>query len=149
MEKYSNELNECFSKGLLKKTIPKSRDSKRDILQAEHFLEEADDLIDLGKKEFGMIAMYNSIFHAGRAILNLDGIKEKSHHCLQKYLEEKKIFNKEEIELFDILRVKRHQIQYDLEKIIINENLEELYNQVEAFIEKVKKEIDYKENPTQ
>ena len=143
METYSSELNDCFVKGLLKKTIPKSRDSKRDILQAEHFLQEADDLIDIGKKEFAMIALYNSVFHAGRSVLHMDGIKEKSHHCLQKYLEEKHLFSKEEIDLFDILRIKRHKIQYDLEKAIINENLEELYNQVEGFIEKVKKVINY------
>jgi uncharacterized protein (UPF0332 family) len=148
METYSNELNNCFKKGELKKTIPNLRDSKQDIKQAEFFLSEAEDLIDLGKKEFVMLALYNTVFHAGRAILNIQGIKERSHYCLQKYLSENSTLTQEDIYLFDKLRIKRTKIQYDLEKTSITENLDELYNHVEDFIEKVKKEINYKENPT-
>jgi uncharacterized protein (UPF0332 family) len=144
METFSNEINECFEKGLLKRTIPKSRDSQKDIKQAEHFLEEAYDLIELDKKEFVMIALYNSAFHAGRAILHKNGIKEKSHYCLQKYLETKKSLT-EYIDLFDKLRTKRNKIQYDLDRTIIYEDLDELYNTTEEFIEKIKKEIE-KEN---
>jgi hypothetical protein len=36
--------------------------------------------------------------------------------------------------LFDQLRVKRQEIQYEFTKKYLNENIEELYNQTEEFI---------------
>ena len=58
------------------------------------------------------------MFHAARAILFLDGFREKSHACVARYLEEKYVktgkLNKKWVELLDHSREIRHNDQYDL-----------------------------------
>ncbi|MCP8321946.1 MAG: HEPN domain-containing protein, partial [archaeon] len=39
------------------------------------------------KKRMSIIASYNTVFHAARALLFKDGIKEKSHWAVARYLE--------------------------------------------------------------
>lgn len=145
MAKSLNELEECFEKGLLKKIQKNKGFALQDIKQAEFFLNEAYDLIHIKKKEMSAIALYNAVFHAARAILFKDGIKEKSHYCLQKYLEQnyekQKLLDSNDISLFDILRGIRQEVQYNVTRIKLEENLNELYNKTEEFIEKTKKII--------
>lgn len=137
-----SEVDQCFERGLLKRTAKSKSIAMQDIKQAEFFLNEAHDLINLKKKEMGAIALYNAAFHAARALLYRDGVKEKSHYCLQKYLEEK--YEKtgqikpEHISLFDLLRGIRQEVQYNVTKIKFEENLEELFDRTEQFIEKIK-----------
>lgn len=89
------------------------------------------------------IALYNAVFHAARALLYRDGVKEKSHYCLQKYLEEKyekqKLLAAEDVSLFDVLRGIRQEVQYNVTRIKFEEDLNELYDKTEQFIEKIKK----------
>ncbi len=70
-----SEVDECFKRGLLKRTIKSSSLAMQDIKQAEFFLNEALDLINLKKREMGSIALYNAAFHAARALLYRDGVK--------------------------------------------------------------------------
>ncbi|MFH0954873.1 MAG: HEPN domain-containing protein [Candidatus Micrarchaeota archaeon] len=137
-----NPLDDCFAKGLLKKTPKNITLAKEDLKQAEFFLNEAEDLLKLKKKEMACLALYNAVFHAARALLFKDGIKERSHYCLQKYIEEEygksSQFSAEQIALFDILRGLRQEIQYGVSKVKFEENLAELFDQAEKFIEKSK-----------
>lgn len=137
------ELEACFEKGLLKKIAPNKSLAFQDLKQAEFFLDEAFDLIKIKKKEMTAIALYNAVFHAARALLYRDGIKEKSHYCLQKYLEEKyekqKLLAPEEVSLFDVLRGIRQEVQYNVSRVKFEEDLGELYDRTEQFIEKIKK----------
>jgi len=70
-------------------------------------------------------------------------VKEKSHYCLQKYLESKAEQTSniipEDAELFDRLRAMRQEVQYDLTKYVFEEDLTLLYNCTLEFIERVKK----------
>ncbi|MFA4855080.1 MAG: HEPN domain-containing protein [archaeon] len=137
------EVDDCFEKGLLKKITPSKNLAFQDIKQAEFFLDEAFDLIKIKKREMTAIALYNSVFHAARALLYRDGVKEKSHYCLQKYLEEKyekqKLLDAENVSLFDVLRGIRQEVQYNVTRVKFEEDLDELYDRTEQFIEKVKK----------
>lgn len=58
------------------------------------------------------------MFHSARAILFLDGYREKSHACVARYLEEqyvhKKKLEKRWVELLDHHREIRHEDKYDL-----------------------------------
>ncbi len=138
-----SQVSDCFEKGLLKRTEKSKSLASQDIRQAEFFLSEAYDLTNLKKKEMALIAMYNAAFHAGRALLYIDGVKEKSHYCLQKYLEEKYgktgKLDPKDLSLFDLLRGIRQEVQYSVTKTKIEENLNDLYNKTEKFIEKIKK----------
>ena len=117
----------------------------QDLSQAEFFLDEANDLLGIKKKEMAVIALYNAVFHAGRALLFKDGIKEKSHLCLQKYLEEEyektSRLKPEDVALFDVLRGIRQEVQYGVTKIKVCEDLADLSERTEQFIQKVEKII--------
>jgi uncharacterized protein (UPF0332 family) len=139
-------IEECFQKKQLIKIIKSKQIALEDLERAEKFLGDGIDLAETDKKEMAFLALYQAIFHAARAILFKDGVKEKSHYCLQKYLEEKysKLFTPEELALFDILRGIRQQIQYDIRKPQITQNPAELTDRTEQFIEKTKKHIKEK-----
>jgi len=138
-----SEVQDCFEKGLLKKTAKNKNLALQDLQQAEFFLNEAFDLLSLKKKEMAALALYNAVFHACRALLFKDGVKEKSHYCLQKYLEEnfekKGLLSPDDISLFDILRGIRQEVQYDVSKAEFSEDLNELYDKTEGLVEKAKK----------
>ena len=89
-----------------------------------------------------LIALYNAAFHAARALLYNEGFKEKSHYCLQKFLEEnfqkKGLLSSKDIALFDALRGLRQEIQYDVYRTQVEEDLNELCGKTEEFIEKIK-----------
>ncbi|MFH1586319.1 MAG: HEPN domain-containing protein [Candidatus Diapherotrites archaeon] len=137
-----SEVARCFKEGLLKRTAKSRNLALQDITQAEFFLNESFDLINLKKKEMASIALYNAAFHAARALLYLDGVKEKSHYCLQKYLEEeygqKQLLAPSDLSLFDLLKGLRQEVQYNVTKIKIDEDLNEIYDRTEKFIEKIK-----------
>lgn len=146
MVKCLSEVDECFEKGLLKKIEKNKKIALGDVLQAEFFLNEGFDLIHLKKSEMAVIALYNSVFHAARSLLHINGVKEKSHYCLQKYLEEKfgknKPLSDEDLSLFDLLRGMRQEVQYNVSRIEIEDDLDMLYNKSESFIEKIKKIVE-------
>jgi len=141
-----SRVDDCFKEGLLKKVEPNIVFAKRSVDVAKHFLEESYDLIDSSIKDMAMIALYNSCFHAARALLYRDGVKEYSHYCVSKYIEEKYALNElitlKHAIVLDSLREKRNDIQYSLQRPEIDaESLSEIYNEVEDFIEKVEKEL--------
>ena len=140
-----SEVDECFEKGLLKRITKSKSLALQDISQAEFFLNEAFDLINIKKEEMASIAMYNAIFHAARALLYFDGIKEKSHYCLQKYIEEKYekkgLLTPDDLSLFDLLRGIRQEVQYNVTRVKFEQNLAELYDKTENVIEKIKRII--------
>jgi len=80
------------------------------------------------------------------ALLYLEGIKERSHYCLQKYLEQKfgkkGMLGSEELSLFDLLRGIRQEVQYNVAKVKFEEDLNELYGKTEKFIESAKKIVE-------
>lgn len=137
-----SKVEECFKEGLLKKIRPNMQYAEQSIKQAEHFLDEAEELIERNIKDMAFIALYSACFHAARALLFRDGIKERSHYCVSKYIEEKyaekELITIRHAVILDSLREKRNDIQYSLEPLEIEEDLNEVHNEVEAFLEKTK-----------
>ena len=88
------------------------------------------------------LALYNAVFHAARSLLFKDGIKERSHFCLQKYLEEEYAKSKRlsagQTALFDILRSLRQEVQYGVAKVEFEENLDAILEQTGQFVKKCK-----------
>lgn len=136
------KLEECFEQGLLKKIKPNLNYASQSIKQAEHFLKEAEELIEANIKDMAFIALYNASFHAARALLFKDGVKERSHYCVSKYIEakygEKEIIPMQQAIIFDSLREKRNSIQYSLEQPELEEDLNEIFEEVNEFIQKAK-----------
>ncbi len=117
------ELSDCFERKLLTNTSPSTGLARKSLKQAELFLTDAGDLIKIGKERMATIALYNAFFHTARALLFKDGIKERSHFCIARYIEEKyihkKLLNAKFLNYLDILRDARHETQYSLDVLTI------------------------------
>lgn len=136
------ELDNCFNKNLLIKARPERDLARKDLRQAEFFLKEAKELIEIDKYAMAEIALYNAYFHAARSLLFKDGIREKSHFCLARYVEGKysdqKRLDIKFVEALDALREMRHEVQYGLTLAEIDkEELGEYRKICEAFIRQV------------
>ena len=82
-------VDECFDKGLLKRDKPDKDKAIRSIEMAAFKLDKARNLFDKEVFDMALINAYISMFHAGRALLFKDGVREKSHYGLYIYLSEK------------------------------------------------------------
>ncbi len=137
---YLTKLDDCFSKGLLKEGVPNFDLAKKSLKQSEFFLKEAMELLELDKKQIAVISLYNAYFHTARALLFKDGVKERSHYCIARYLEEryidKKLIDVKFLNGFETVMSLRHNVQYSTEKISIDEDLNELSNICEEFMHK-------------
>ena len=115
------ELSDCFAiaKRLLTTTGPSAGLSRKSLKHAEIFLVDAVDLINIDKSRMATIALYNAFFHTARALLFRDGIKERSHFCIARYIEEKYVhkglLRADFLGYLDALRDARHETQYSLE----------------------------------
>jgi len=146
-----SKVEECFEQGLLKKVNPNLNLAEQSIKTAEHFFDESEELIKVEIKDMAFIALYSASFHAARALLFRDGVKERSHYCVCKYIEEKyqepELVTMQQAVILDSLRSKRNDIQYSLEQPELEENLNEIFNEVSAFIERVKEIIKKGKKP--
>lgn len=141
-------VKDCFKKRFLTKTTPSLDLAEKSLRQARFFLGQGEDMIKLDKKEMGVIALYNSFFHTARALLFRDGVKERSHFCIARYIEEmyveKRLINQKFLDHLDVLRDMRHEAQYTVEPITIDEDLNRISEICEKFIGVVEKMITEK-----
>jgi uncharacterized protein (UPF0332 family) len=79
--------------------------------------------------------------HAARTVLFLDGVREKSHACVGRYLEEryakKGTLEKEWVQLFDHHRQVRHDDQYDLSFFSTDEDAEQAARSAGRFLKRM------------
>ena len=108
MRKVKYSVRKLLELGLLRK-IPKSRKkAEESIKTAESWLIEAEKNL--------ILSSYLAMFHSARAVLFLEGFREKSHFAVARFLEstfvERGLLEKEWIELLDYYREIRHADQY-------------------------------------
>ena len=110
-------LDDCFSKGLLKKTSSEPQLAKKALKRAKDILLEIPRAIEADLLEMAQQRIYQAAFHGAKALLYRDGVKERSHYCVAVYLAEKYsgIFPSPFLTLLDELRDIRHELQYGLE----------------------------------
>ncbi|MDD5143761.1 HEPN domain-containing protein [Methanoregula sp.] len=111
-------LDECYERGLLRK-VPASVDKANlSLAQAREWITEAGYDCDADAPRSALIAVYMGYFHAARALLYRDGVREKSHYCIGVYLEsyrEKGLLEDEWVLQFDHMRGLRQNDQYSLD----------------------------------
>ncbi len=129
---------DCFEKGLLKKDIPNEDLAKKSLKQANFFLKETEDLIELNKKQIAVISLYNAFFHVSRSLLFKDGIKERSHYCIARYVDENYKLEKY-LNAYETIMSIRHNVQYATEEVEIDIDLTEFFNICVEFIKEVEK----------
>jgi uncharacterized protein (UPF0332 family) len=132
-------LDDLFKQGLLKKAAKSKELAGKSLEQAAYFLREAQDLAALKKERMAVIALYSAMFHCTRALLYRDGIKEKSHYAVARYLEyeyvEKGIIDRKYVLVLDILRDYRHESLYSLITAAIDTDLKEYVESCRQFTE--------------
>ncbi|WP_424358736.1 HEPN domain-containing protein [Methanocella sp. MCL-LM] len=109
------KLDDCFQKRLLIRTHPDIENAKRSLTLARENLTGAQKNVDIGLYRMAIVFSYTAMFHAARAILYVDGVKERSHECIPLYLREKHPSLKRYAVVLDSYRKNRHDAIYSLE----------------------------------
>lgn len=107
--------DDCLAKGLIRPQTSVEERSTGSLKTARRFLRSARRTEEIQESEMTVIAAYNAIFHAARALLFRKGYVEKSHYCLFQALtelyEDPELLR--EVAKADKIRMSRHQLQYD------------------------------------
>ncbi len=130
-------LQDCYRQGLLKKVKPDPENAKRSIEQSFKGLEDANKNLEIECYNVVIILNYTSMFHAARALLFRDGIKERSHLCIPVYIKAKYPALKRFANMLDSYRMFRHRTIYGLEVTIDKAEAEEAIKTAGEFITEI------------
>ncbi|OPX69644.1 MAG: HEPN domain protein [Methanoregulaceae archaeon PtaB.Bin108] len=123
--------------GLLRKVRPSAKKAAGSLEQARIWLQEAHITHQAGAHRSALVATYMVYFHAARAILFRDGVREKSHGCILLYLESyahRGLIDHTWIEMFDHILSLRHEDQYQLGPEPLPGEIESLLENAPQFI---------------
>ena len=130
-------LEDCYTRGLLRKITPSPENAQRSLSQARIWHREAGITLGAGATRTALVAVYMAYFHAARSILFRDGVREKSHGCIGLYLElyvQKGLLDESWILQFDRVRSLRHEDQYMLGADPSLHEIQDLFDGTESFI---------------
>ena len=130
-------LEECFDRGLLRKSRIDEGVIAKELHNAYRHLENATRCLEEGMYDLAVVSVYTAMFHASRAVLFRDGIKERSHICVVEYLRVNYPDLGEHIAVLDNYRRSRHTMLYGIDVDIMLEDAEEGIKSAMSFIEKV------------
>ena len=133
-------LEKCFADGKLETVLPSVEKSQRSISQARYMLIEAKNAAESDSPVLALSGIYFAMFHAARAVLYGDGIREKSHFCVEKYLESyvsSGTLERKWIALFGRMRERREKNQYDLATPATPEEIRALLILAEKFVDEL------------
>ncbi|MCZ7380230.1 MAG: HEPN domain-containing protein [Candidatus Methanoperedens sp.] len=129
---------ECFRNGLLKRTSPDRENALRSLELSRSNIEDAIENLSIHRYRVVAISSYSSMFHAARAVLFRDGIKERSHECIPVYLKEKYPELETLANILDSYRRFRHDAIYGLDFAIDEKEAKAALNSAKEILEKIK-----------
>ena len=132
------KMAECFQKGLLKRTTPDMENALRSLELSKSNIEDATENMSIHRYRVVAISSYSSMFHAARAILFRDGIKERSHECIPIYLKEKYKDLETIANTLDAYRRFRHDAIYGLNFVIDEQESRVALNSAKDFLERIR-----------
>jgi len=103
-------------------------------------LKESYKNIKSGAYSSAQLSTYLVFFHAARAVLYRDGVREKSHYCIVIYLEAyltKRLLEERWIILFDRMRSNRHAGQYSFQVEPTEEEIKSGIKSAELFLKRI------------
>ncbi len=90
-----------------------------------------------------ILASYEAMFHAAKALLIKDGYREKSHYCVARYIEytysKKGLMGVKLVVMLDSYRELRHQTAYNIEYEATMEEAKEAVKDSETFVKEMVK----------
>ena len=75
-------------RGLLKRTAPDPENARRSLELSMSNIEDSSENLRIRRHRVVIVSSYMAMFHAARAILLRDGVKERSHECIPVYIKE-------------------------------------------------------------
>ncbi len=127
---------------LLKRIAPSRERALKSLERSEKFLKDARNMFDKDLDEMTILAVYESLFHAARAVLFADGYAERSHYAICVYLREKRQdLGLREVNGLDLYRELRHSVAYGLDAKMTPKDSSEAINFAQEFLSAVKKTI--------
>ncbi|TET80611.1 HEPN domain-containing protein [candidate division TA06 bacterium] len=115
-------LKECFDRGLLAKAKPSKNKTKQSLASTRSSLRKARDNTKINNMDVAVVMAYTSMFHAFRALLFADGVKERSHVCMLEYVKKGFPELKDLAKEADAYRRFRHTALYGLEVLVSRED---------------------------
>jgi len=100
---------------MLRRVAPSMEKANGSLNLAASYLDEAQQVAGLGARRISLTGAYMAWFHAARAVLFRDGIREKSHYCIELYLNhyaQSGDLEEEWVLMFSRMRTQRHESQY-------------------------------------
>jgi len=140
----SSDIDKCFKQGLLRRVEPSAVKSTESLAQAREWLSEAEKNIGVETYKSALASIYLAFFHAARAVLFRDGVREKSHYCVGIYLEkyvQQGVLEEEWVMIFDRMRSARHTDQYSFQVHPSSEEVESAFKTAKRFIKRMERLI--------
>lgn len=81
------DFDECIRKGFIKIAPADKNEIEKEIASAKDDIAISDTSLEQGQYKWSIIQSYYSMFHAARALLYSRGYKERSHACIELFLE--------------------------------------------------------------
>ncbi|CAJ36790.1 HEPN domain-containing protein [Methanocella arvoryzae] len=104
-------LDDCYKKGL--KLIDSDAVSARNcLISAASHLDDAEASFNIKRYRLTLTSSYEAMFHAAKALLFMDGVKEHSHICVPVYLREAHPDLEEYANTLDAYRLFREKATY-------------------------------------
>lgn len=132
-------LEDCFASNALKKEEPSNEKALKSLKLSEVYIEKARHTLKSRDFDLTLFCSYTSMFHASRALLFKQGIKERSHVCLIAYVKQNYPELLDEMNLLDSYRRGRHAAVYGLDFIVIEEQAKESIKDARHLVEQIKK----------
>ena len=127
-------IDDCFRRGL-RRASPDSDSAKRSILTAQKHLKDADTIFRAKVYSSTIICSYEAMFHAARAILFKDGVKEHSHVCIPIYLKDAYPDLESYANVLDTYRIYREKVAYGLDVEILEKDARDAIENAREFVE--------------
>jgi len=137
-------VRDCFKEGLLRKTKPSRQYSIKSLDISLSYIQNARDNLKMNNNHLVIFCSYTAMFHAARAVLFRDGIKERSHICTVSYLRETYPRLKRLANQLDAYRRNRHNILYALDFMVSDDEAHQSIEDAKLFYEQIRNIIDEK-----
>lgn len=135
--------DDCIKDGLLRKISPSMENATRSLDYAKIWFKEANRCIECNALFATVISSYEALFHSSRAILYRDGMREKSHYCIARYLEEKYankgIVDRDLLKALDYYRNYRNDCQYGSLFNVTKEDAKAMIKDTGSYIQEMEK----------
>ncbi|HRU80894.1 MAG TPA: HEPN domain-containing protein [Methanolinea sp.] len=135
-------LEDCFAEGKLQTILPSEEKAWNSLRIAQDNLREAEEAVKCGLLRAAINSTYVAIFHAARAILFRDGIREKSHFCIEQYLHTYVTSGALELKwvvFYGNIRSKRDINQYGFEPPATKEEVEAYVHLAAQFLDRMER----------